>query len=101
WHLCKGEIRAGYCKASKTPYTMQVSAYQMAILLLFNDKDTYKYEEMLDATQLSSEVLDQALAVILKAKVLLMSGSSGEKPGPGKAFKLNYDFKSKKVRVNL
>ncbi|KFH47181.1 Cullin-like protein [Hapsidospora chrysogenum ATCC 11550] len=101
WHLCKGEIRAGYCKTSKTPYTMQVSAYQMAILLLFNDKDTYKYEEMLDATQLSSEVLDQALAVILKAKVLLMSGSSGEKPGPGKAFKLNYDFKSKKVRVNL
>jgi cullin 1 len=101
WHLCKGEIRAGYCKTSKTPYTMQVSAYQMAILLLFNDKDTYKYEEMLDATQLSSEVLDQALAVILKAKVLLMSGSSGEKPGPGKAFKLNYEFKSKKVRVNL
>lgn len=101
WHLCKGEIKAGYCKASKTPYTFQVSIYQMAILLLFNEKDTYSYEDMLSATQLSKEVLDQALAVILKAKVLIMSGAAGEKPGAGKTFKLNYDFKSKKIRVNL
>ena len=26
---------------------------------------------------------------------------SGDKPGPGKMFALNYDFKSKKIRVNL
>ncbi|UPK97134.1 hypothetical protein LCI18_008069 [Fusarium solani-melongenae] len=101
WHLCKGEIKAGYCKASKTPYTFQVSIYQMAILLLFNEKDNNSYEDMLSATQLSSEVLDQALAVILKAKVLIMSGPTGEKPKPGKTFRLNYDFKSKKIRVNL
>lgn len=99
WQLCKGEIKTGYCKNSKTPFTFQVSIYQMAILLLFNEKDTYIYEDMQSATQLSTEVLDQALAVILKAKVLLMSG--GDKPGPGRTFKLNYDFKSKKIRVNL
>ncbi|KFA62529.1 hypothetical protein S40285_05570 [Stachybotrys chlorohalonatus IBT 40285] len=100
WHLCKGELKAGYCKNSKTPYTFQVSIYQMAILLLFNEKDSYTYEDMVGATQLSGEVLDQALAVILKAKVLVMGGA-GEKPGPGKTFRLNYDFKSKKIRVNL
>jgi cullin 1 len=99
WQLCKGEIKTGYCKNSKTPFTFQVSIYQMAILLLFNEKDTYIYGDMQSATQLSTEVLDQALAVILKAKVLLMSG--GDKPGPGRTFKLNYDFKSKKIRVNL
>ncbi|KAK5998368.1 Cullin-1 [Cladobotryum mycophilum] len=99
WHLCKGEIKAGYCKNSKTPYTFQVSIYQMAILLLFNEKDTYTYDDIVSVTQLSTEVLDQALAVILKAKVLLMEG--GDKPGPGKSFSLNYDFKSKKIRVNL
>ena len=71
----------------------------MAILLLFNDKDSYSYEDMVAATQLSNDVLDQALAVILKAKVLLMSG--GDKPGAGTTFRLNYDFKSKKIRVNL
>jgi len=100
WHLCKGEIKANYCKNSKTPFTFQVSIYQMAILLLFNEKDTYVYEDMLSATQLSSEVLDQALAVILKAKVLLITGGES-KPGPGKTFKLNYEFKNKKIRVNL
>lgn len=101
WHLCKGEIKAGYCKASKVPYTFQVSVYQMAILLLFNEADEFTYDDMLSTTHLSNEVLDQALAVILKAKVLIMSGKSGEKPGPGKSFKLNYEFKSKKIRVNL
>jgi cullin 1 len=99
WHLCKGELRASYCKNSKTPYTFQVSIYQMAILLLFNDKDTNTYEDLATATQLNTDVLDQALAVILKAKVLLMSG--GEKPKAGTTFRLNYDFKSKKIRVNL
>lgn len=101
WHLCKGEIKAGYCKASKVPYTFQVSVYQMAILLLFNEADEFTYDDMLSTTHLSNEVLDQALAVILKAKVLIMNGKTGEKPGPGKSFKLNYDFKSKKIRVNL
>ena len=99
WHLCKGEIKAGYCKGSKTPFTFQVSIYQMAILLQFNEKDNNSYDEILAATQLSSEVLDQALAVILKAKVLIMEG--GDKPGSGTNFRLNYDFKSKKIRVNL
>ncbi|KOS17945.1 Cullin-1 [Escovopsis weberi] len=99
WHLCKGDIKTGYCKSSKTPYTFQVSIYQMAILLLFNEKDTYTYEDIIEVTQLSNEVLDQALSVILKAKVLLMDG--GDKPGPGKTFKLNFDFKSKKIKMNL
>lgn len=101
WHLCKGEMRTGYCKSSKTPFTFQVSIYQMAILLLFNEKDVNTYDDMLSATQLSSSVLDQALTVILKAKVLLMSGGTGDKPGIGKTLSLNYDFKSKKIRVNL
>ncbi|CEJ84164.1 Putative Cullin family protein [[Torrubiella] hemipterigena] len=99
WHLCKGEIKTGYCKSSKTPFTFQVSIYQMAILLVFNEKDTHSYDDILTATQLSAEVLDQALAIILKAKVLIVEG--GDKPGPGKILKLNYDFKSKKIRVNL
>lgn len=99
WHLCKGEIKASYCKNSKTPYTFQVSIYQMAILLLYNEKDTHSYEDMLSATQLSNDVLDHALGVILKAKVLLITSEG--KAGPGKSFKLNYEFKNKKIRVNL
>ncbi|RDA90149.1 hypothetical protein CP533_2200 [Ophiocordyceps camponoti-saundersi (nom. inval.)] len=101
WHLCKGEMRTTYCKSTKTPYTLQVSIYQMAILLLFNEKDTQTYDDIAGATQLSSEVLDQALAFLLKAKVLVLAGGAGDRPGPGKTLNLNYDFRSKKIRVNL
>ncbi|KAI0022537.1 Cullin [Xylariomycetidae sp. FL0641] len=100
WQLCKGEVRTSYCKSSKTPYTFQVSVYQMAILLLFNDKDVQSYEDILSVTQLTNEVLDAALSILCRAKVLLMK-PEGDKPGPDKTFHLNYDFKSKKIRVNL
>ncbi|TPX08445.1 uncharacterized protein E0L32_010062 [Thyridium curvatum] len=100
WQLCKGEVKTSYTRSSKTPYTFQVSAYQMAILLLFNDQDQHTYEDIASATQLNSESLDPSLGIIIKAKVLTMS-PEGDKVGPGKTFKLNYDFKNKKIRVNL
>ena len=98
WQLCKGDLRATFTK-SKTPYTLQVSAYQMAVLLLFNDKDYHTYEEMVSATSLNREALDPALTIICKAKILTPDG--GSKIGPGATFRLNYDFKSKKIRINL
>jgi len=100
WQFCKGEIKANYCKNQKTPYTFQVSTYQMAILLLFNENDKNSYDDIVKATQLQSDVLDPALGIFVKAKVLNMS-PDGDKPGPGKMFSLNYDFKSKKIRINL
>jgi len=89
-----------YCRASKTAYTFQVSTYQMAILLLFNDALTISYEDIEKSTALSKEYLDPSLAVFLKAKVLTIEPENA-KPGPGASFTLNHDFKSKKIRVNL
>ncbi|KXX77857.1 Cullin-1 [Madurella mycetomatis] len=99
WQLCKGEVKANYVKNAKMPYTFQVSIYQMAILLLFNEKDENTYEEIASTTQLNNEALDPSLGILLKAKVLSMAGA--EKIGPGATFSLNYDFKSKKYRLNL
>ncbi|KAI0159133.1 Cullin [Pestalotiopsis sp. NC0098] len=100
WQLCKGEVRTGYCKSSKTPFTFQVSVYQMAILLMFNEKDEHSYEDIVTMTALSNDILDGAIGILCKAKVLNMK-PEGSKPGPGQTFHLNYDFKSKKIRVNL
>lgn len=100
WQLCKGEVKAYYCKNSKTPYTFQVSMYQMAVLMLFNTTDQYPYSDVATLTGLNSEALDPSLNILVKAKVLLMR-PEGDKAGPGKAFSLNFDFRSKKVRVNL
>ncbi|OJJ80926.1 cullin culA [Aspergillus glaucus CBS 516.65] len=100
WQLCKGEIKANYIKNAKVPYTFQVSTYQMGILLLFNENDTLKYEDIQNYTSLAPEMLQPNLSILLKAKVLLAS-PEGSKPGPGTSFSLNYNFKNKKIKVNL
>ncbi|KAF1345256.1 Cullin [Delphinella strobiligena] len=100
WHLCKGEIRANYAKMNKVPYTFQVSTYQMAILLLFNESDTITYDEIAEVTTLSKETLDPSIAIMLKAKVLTAS-PEGAGQESGTTYKLNYGFKNKKLKVNL
>ncbi|KAK0629646.1 Cullin [Bombardia bombarda] len=100
WQLCKGEVKANYIKNAKMPYTFQVSIYQMAILLLFNEKDKNTYDEIVSTTQLNSEALDPSLGILVKAKVLNL-GPGSDKVGPGAFFALNYEFKNKKFRVNL
>ncbi len=99
WNLCKGEIRANYIKNAKVPYTFQVSTYQMAILLLFNDSDTASYDDIASTTMLAKETLDPSLAIMLKAKVLTASPEG--KTEPGTTYSLNYNFKAKKLKVNL
>jgi cullin 1 len=101
WQLCKGEIRANYTKsAQKVPYTLQVSTYQMAILLPFNETDTLTYEEIMSHTKLQKDTLDPCLGIFIKAKVLTASPEGG-KPEEGTKYSLNMGFKNKKVKVNL
>ena len=100
WQLCKGEIKANYIKNTKVPYTFLVSTYQMAILLLFNDSDTVTYEDAQKATLLSAEYLDPSLSVFVKAKVLIPTPDNG-KAELGTSYALNYNFKNKKIKVNL
>ncbi len=100
WQLCKGEMKANYVKNTKIPYTFCVSTFQMAILLLFNDSDTVTYEDAQKGTALSAEWLDPSLGVFVKAKVLIPSPENA-KAEPGTSYTLNYNFKHKKVKVNL
>ena len=100
WHTCKGEMKANYIKNTKVPYTFQVSTYQIAVLLLFNDSETVTYDDMQKATAVSPETLDPNIAIMVKAKVILPSPENG-KPESGTTYSLNYNFKNKKVKVNL
>ncbi|KAL1953393.1 hypothetical protein VTO42DRAFT_2937 [Malbranchea cinnamomea] len=100
WQLCKGEIKANYIKNAKVPYTFQVSTFQMGILLLFNQHDTLDFAEIQEATKLNPDVLEPNIGILVKARVLLPSPSDG-KPCPGTSYSLNYDFKAKKIKVNL
>jgi len=103
WQLCKGEIRANYTKSpQKTPYTFQVSTYQMAILLMFNDtqEDVVSYDDMVAATQITKEILDPSIAVFVKARVLTPEPANGGTES-GTNYRLNHGFKHKKLKVNL
>lgn len=99
WHLCKGEVRANYIRLNKVPYTFQVSTYQLAILLLFNDAETVSYDDMYAATLLNKETLGPSLGMMLKARVLLAQPENSTESGA--VYTLNKDFKSKKVKVQL
>jgi len=100
WQLCKGEIKANYIKNTKVPYTFQVSTYQMGILLLYNENDSLDYTDIEKATSLAPDVLEPDLGILVKAKVLLATPDDS-KPCPGTTYALNYNFKAKKIKVNL
>lgn len=101
WHLCKGEIRANFVKMNKVPYTFQVSTYQMAILLLFNDSDTVSYDDIAEATKLQKETLDPSLGIMLKARLITASPEGAPTTQSGTSYTLNHGFKNKKLKVNL
>ncbi|CAO3589467.1 unnamed protein product [Absidia cylindrospora] len=100
FQLSKAELKTNYLKGSKTGYTLQVSVYQMGVLLQYNNATNYSYEELQTNTGLSPEAMNPALGILVKARVLLLS--TGEKVGDeNSTYKLNTDFKSKKIKVNL
>lgn len=101
WQLSKGEVKANYIKTGKTPYMFQVSTYQMAILLLFNEKEKLDFTDIQQSTALLAEDLEPNLAILCKARVLLQSPDDGSKPQAGTSYILNLHFKNKKIKVNL
>ncbi|KAF8207656.1 Cullin-domain-containing protein [Mycena galopus ATCC 62051] len=86
----KNELRTNY---TNQKYILMTSAYQAAVLLQYNRNDTLSLQELQEATKISTEILSQVLALLVKAKVLV----NDEK----EQYDLNPGFKSKKIRVNL
>lgn len=89
FHLSKGEIQTFYLK---TKYILQVSTYQMGILLQYNDDTIFTFNQLLSRTGLTRECLSNNLTLLVKFKILCKDEDT---------FTLNMDFKSKKIRINL
>lgn len=73
WNFCKGELKANFSRKSKSPFTFLVSITQMAILLLFNEKTEYTFENLKETTLVDEEVLKGSLIPMVKARVLLVN----------------------------
>ncbi|TPX31644.1 hypothetical protein SmJEL517_g05059 [Synchytrium microbalum] len=101
FQMSKGELKTNYVKGekgAKGTYTFMVSNYQMGILLQYNAGDKYTFSELESATSLSPEVLTGNLNILTKSRVLICETPTVTKDS---VFKLNFDFKNKKLKVNL
>lgn len=96
WQLCYGEMRMHLKNNSSKEYTLHASAYQIAILLLFNEKDELSYQDIEASTELESDLLDTLLNVFLKTKLLKY-----DERGTSKFYTVNDSFASKKVKIDI
>jgi cullin 1 len=129
FHLSDGELKANYMKGptgkTKMPIILSVYAYTMGILLAYNDQLSLSGLELQKITGLNDESLFGHLAILTRARILLIEGatdsnknakegsnedlptaaagaSSGEDSlSLDKTFQLNLNFKSKRARINL
>jgi cullin 1 len=63
----KGELQTLF---TQMKYILQVSTYQMTVLLLFNKQTIWLVEQIQETTQISQEILLQILYNLLKIKLL-------------------------------
>jgi len=87
WKLNQGyaEVRAKIGNGGTKRYEMSVSTYQMCILMLFNDKPSVTYHDLIQTMQVSETELKSQLIPLCQFKILLKSPM-------GKEFKMEDSF---------
>ena len=93
------EMKAKFNGSTKE---LVVSAFQMCILLLFNEHEVLTFGEIRDATNIPTDTLKRHIISLAapKFKVLLKS-PKGKAISDDNTFKVNGDFKSKLYRVRI
>jgi len=94
-----GELRSHF---GTKKHELNVSTFQMCILLLFNKYDTLSFKEIQEATSVPIQDLKRNLYTLSCAKYkILIKDPATAKFGPGDTFTFNSDFKSKLFRVKV
>mmetsp|Transcript_41983 Transcript_41983/g.94338 ORF Transcript_41983/g.94338 Transcript_41983/m.94338 type:complete len:789 (+) Transcript_41983:1-2367(+) len=90
-----------------TRYELNVSTYQMCILMLFNNKQSLSYQEIMMQTNIPAEEVKRhlmSLYVNPKARILVKSGGDKEKnkePQDDDYLEVNTAFESKLFRIKV
>ncbi|CAF2987351.1 unnamed protein product [Rotaria sp. Silwood2] len=102
YQYSKGELQICF---TKQKYTLQVSTYEIIVLLLFNEKLNWTVEEIQDKTQIQSDLLLQVVCSLLKIKILFSKEISENFQDNdikmNHTIELKEDFTSEKLRINL
>jgi len=95
----KGDIKTRYTTTNKAGYIFQCSAYQMGVLLLFNNNKILTGDQIQEASQLNDIALKSTLLSLIKTKVLLMAPKDSQSITKKHRFTLNDKYKNKRQRV--
>ena len=83
-------------------HEINVSTYQMCVLLLFNDQDTLSYAQISEATAIPVGDLKRALQSLACAKFkILRKDPVGREVEDGDTFSFNEDFSAKQLRFKV
>ncbi|XP_014262650.1 cullin-2 [Cimex lectularius] len=94
-HLCQGELKLGYLKK---PYIVTMQVFQMAILLLFENSDSFTCEEIQSTLQLNSDQFNKHITSLIDCKLLLCSS---ENITAETTLTLNKDYSNKRTRLRI
>ncbi|CAJ0949958.1 unnamed protein product, partial [Mesorhabditis belari] len=81
---------------------LQVSLYQATVIVLFNSRNTWKYEDILAATKIEEKDLNRTLQSLACAKhKVLQKSPKGKDVEKSDEFTVNVDFTDKLHRIRI
>jgi hypothetical protein len=98
-HLSHGIVKTQYPLPSNVNYEIQVSTYQISILLLFNEVDNLTVGAIQKEINLSVNELRNALLILLQSKILL--SNQVNELNLETEISLNFQFKSPNRKLLL
>ncbi|CAF0923855.1 unnamed protein product [Didymodactylos carnosus] len=99
-----GELRPTTTAVKERKHTLQVSTYQMVILMLFNTKETWTFEEIQHETDINEKDLQRSLlplALGKPAQRIFLKEPKTKEMASTDTFSINDSFTSKLYRVKI
>lgn len=102
WNHGRAEVKANLSRKGKAPFIFTVSNVQLMILLAFNKKKTYTYDQLRDIIGVAPYIFDAHLTPFIKGKLLEQKPIGSENLNASDTtYTIVDEYKSKKARVNF
>jgi hypothetical protein len=98
-NLGNAEIKA-YLGDSREKHDLVVSTYQMAVLLMYNDKNAYRFEEICEGLNTDDKEFEFHVLGLVKCGILVKKNNE-KKLESDTVLMLNADFKYKMYKIKV
>eukprot|EP00475_Leptophrys_vorax_P035106 TRINITY_DN57500_c0_g2_i2.p1 TRINITY_DN57500_c0_g2~~TRINITY_DN57500_c0_g2_i2.p1 ORF type:complete len:512 (-),score=153.39 TRINITY_DN57500_c0_g2_i2:54-1589(-) len=101
WQTSLGTAQL-FCMFKEGQKEIEVQTYQMCIMMLYNEKDSFTYSEIQDRTQIPAKELERHILSLAHPKIgILKKKPNVKKVSPTDVFSYNSDFSSKQYRIKV